>query len=282
MPPTPQSSSSRHDRHPMTPRASRTRSRTRGQHGLRYSAGEDEFLVKNYARKGRRWCSDKLGRTVGSIDQRAKRLGLAFADVPGFVRTTDIAQIAGTTAAAVWLIAKRHGVLRLAGDTRKGSSAGNRVALVPEGWAEWYLGRRESWREAEGIPTYLTTDEVLDLLPIGRGTLMRALIGESRLAEAFQGVRRVRAHNDSYLLNPHDVARLERDLRKAREKAARMVSLKEVAVEYGLNRSTVITRARRAGIEIHEALVGGRWMLFVPRGSGAVIAGLEPRDEVAA
>jgi hypothetical protein len=180
---------------------------------MKYSPEEITFLERWYALRGPKWCAARLNRKPETVHAKAKKLGLTFGDVPGWVRTIHLANAIGVGNTTVYNAASAQGVLRVVG-------TGAKAALVPEKWADAYLKKYEAWAEGEQARAagYLTTGEARAVLSIGKSTILRAIsqAPESYLAPYFRHVRSVRGYRGRLLLNPHDIETVRKQLEAQR------------------------------------------------------------------
>lgn len=248
---------------------------------------EHEMIEREYPRRGRHWIAKRIGRSPGVVHAYARRHGLELGDVPNHVRINELAELTGQRPHSIWQRAKTEGVLRrFKADTKTRNTF---AAVVPIEWADAYAEEvttreeNEALRESDG---WLTTNELVDLWKVGKGTVLRGLNGKGVLANLIQGARTARGlgatRDGRWLMHPSDAQRIAERLNADRAKAKRLVSTKSIAIEENVMQSYAADVGREHGGEL--LFVHGRLMCHVtPQAAKAMRRrfrqnkGIEPR-----
>ena len=71
---------------------------------MKYSAEEIAFLEKNYARKGPKWCAEKLGRGKNGVYAKARNLGLTLGVLEGYLTAGEVARACGVCVSSLYML----------------------------------------------------------------------------------------------------------------------------------------------------------------------------------
>lgn len=213
-----------------------------------WTRDQEEFLRKHYARKGAQWCSERVGKAKVLTQKKAQNMGLRFAEIPGWVRASVIAEAAGAS--------------RIVGDTRARANSAATRRLVKASWADSFINSYISRGENEGAG-YIDVQDASRILGVGKSSISRALTGSGYLAGVFKGVRWLRGHHRKLLFNPFDVEDVRKRIASDRTKARGMFTVKALSVDAGVPENTVREWLARKGVEKHWAVTHGRVRMFV-------------------
>lgn len=248
---------------------------------------EHEMIEREYPKRGRHWIAQKLGRSPDVIHNYARRHGLELGDLPNHVRLSELAAATNQTISSVYNRANAEGVItryRAATEHR-----GTFAAVVPTWWADAYveeITNRQHGDTLQANDGWLTTNELVKLWRVGKGTVLRGLNGKGVLAPLLEDARTARgmagASGGSWLLHPDDAQRVTERLNADRAKARGMISTKVISVECSVPQSHAADVGKEMGGEL--LFVHGRLMRHVtPKAAKAMRRrfrqnkGLEPR-----
>lgn len=114
-------------------------------------------LRARYAVDGPTRLAEVLGRTPGSVAQKAYLQGVRHDELANLLTTGAVAAAASVTPQAVRAAARRDGVDRV---VARGTGRARRI-LVPEAWAERYIHRARERRAADDLHGHHYTTEDL-------------------------------------------------------------------------------------------------------------------------
>lgn len=222
-----------------------------------WSDDEITELIRHYSRQGPARIAKRLGRSESAVRRVARRHGLRFGLIDGWVRVGTLARVLGMQRIVLSRAAKHAGVLK--------QDKARKLALVPEKWADAYAQRRDDLLEAEEARAagYLTCKQAAKVLGCDSTTVRKAVVSNyGRLAPYMQGVRYVLGMGNAYLFNPYDVE----DARRAfeRDNCVRgMIPLQNVALESPTSYRNIYARAKRRGL-LRYGIRGGVKTAYVP------------------
>lgn len=240
-----------------------------------WTAAEDEYLTRHFGTRGGTWCAEKLGRTVGSVRGRARRLHLVSGvGNATFITVAAVATELGVTYTTIYTRAEREGVLKRFG---KSTRTGKALAVhVPRKWARELIQNYPRTTEAElQAAGWLSIRETADYLGVSFSLVKHALNGDMGLAPHLQHARkeRVRARRgpSKLMLHPQDVEAARVALDEERRTVTEGVSLKEIAVELDVTLQAVRARAEARGVQPRYVLGRGVRAHHVTRDEARVL-----------
>ena len=223
----------------------------------RWAPEEDEILEKYYPTHGPSGCKKRLpGRSIDSIRCRAKTLRIRYGQHLGYLSVGEVARASGIHPKNVTEYAKKCG-----------KKIGGRW-MIPEGLAIEYIESRRRQREHSELRRagYMSTAEAGKALSVSAYTIRNWIAGKSWLAKRFSIPRHFRGLGGAILINPYDIERVRTALDKERREARQMVSLKQVALDEGVDKT--IARRRYADRRSIKTLINGRIVRFFDLQSG--------------
>lgn len=233
---------------------------------------EHEYIKTWLPSKGAKHVSVKLNRKLATVCAYAKRHGIEFGDLRGFMRVPDAAIETGLDPVVVWNRGRREGVLRVVGPGKsvtRWTVSRAKAALVPTWWVEQVTAEVRELRRGEELREagWLTTRQVMRLWSVGFGTVQRALNGRGALARILteHNTRTARTwgkgRSGDWLVNPFDAEKVRRHLDNGRHRAKCLVSVKSIYTELGAAPGTAALLAKKLGCEL--IFTHGRLMAFV-------------------